>query len=191
VFPASDVEVRVSSSYTGASDRGAVYWGIKARPQATVVAVRTFAEPDYDALIRSVWAESKHDWVRTPSEPPEYTKDECLPFNRVCPSEGKLSEMSHIGKYSETWNPDFIWIFQVCARGFKSLPLHTLVLRFRSFQRIARKGRVRGVSAADRIKPRQSRSAGAGGARTALGYLELFNLPAVAVLGPDLIQILR
>lgn len=87
-FPTSNVEISGrSSSYARAADSGrkvkfqfcpecgtTVYWGVEARPEATVVAVGAFADPGFDAPIRTVWTESKHDWVRMPEGVPEHAK---------------------------------------------------------------------------------------------------------------------
>jgi hypothetical protein len=87
-FPTSNVEISGrSSSYTRAADSGrkvmfqfcpecgtTVYWAVEARPEATVVAVGAFADPGFDAPIRTVWTENQHDWVRMPEGVPEHAK---------------------------------------------------------------------------------------------------------------------
>jgi hypothetical protein len=87
-FPTSDFEIRGrSNSCTRASDSGrkvkfqfcpecgsTVYWSVDARAEATVVAVGAFADPAFDAPIRTVWTEKKHDWVRMPAGLPAHLK---------------------------------------------------------------------------------------------------------------------
>ena len=88
VFPTSNVGISGrSSSYTRGADSGrkvkfqfcpecgtTVYWGVEERPEATVVAVGAFADPGFDAPIRTVWTENQHDWVRMPEGVPEHAK---------------------------------------------------------------------------------------------------------------------
>jgi hypothetical protein len=43
-----------------------VYWSGQMRPDLIVVAVGAFNDPDFPAPIRTVWAQSKHEWVQIP-----------------------------------------------------------------------------------------------------------------------------
>jgi hypothetical protein len=46
-----------------------VYWTLDLRPQHIGIAVGNFADPDFRAPMRAVWAQHKHAWVTLPDIP--------------------------------------------------------------------------------------------------------------------------
>src|SRR5580765_5879635 len=46
-----------------------VFWESERLPELISVAVGAFADPHFPAPVRTVWTESKHDWLAFPSIP--------------------------------------------------------------------------------------------------------------------------
>ena len=44
-----------------------VFWGGEQAPDTICVAVGTFADPDFPAPSRTIWTETKHDWLPFPT----------------------------------------------------------------------------------------------------------------------------
>lgn len=51
-----------------------VYWESEKTPELLSVAVGCFADPHFPAPVRTVWTESKHDWLAFPTTIPHYPK---------------------------------------------------------------------------------------------------------------------
>ena len=52
-----------------------VYWESEATPELVSVAVGSFADPQFPAPVRTVWTESKHDWLAFPASLPHHSKN--------------------------------------------------------------------------------------------------------------------
>ena len=52
-----------------------VYWESEATPDRLSVAVGSFADPTFPAPVRTVWTESKHEWLPFPATLPYHRKN--------------------------------------------------------------------------------------------------------------------
>ena len=52
-----------------------VFWESERLPDLLSVAVGTFADPHFPAPVRTVWTESKHDWLAFPASIPHHSKN--------------------------------------------------------------------------------------------------------------------
>jgi len=52
-----------------------VFWESERTPELLSVAVGSFADPHFPAPVRTVWTESKHDWLAFPASIPHYSKN--------------------------------------------------------------------------------------------------------------------
>ena len=52
-----------------------VFWEAEGTPDRISVAVGCFADPDFPAPVRTVWAENKHHWLPFPESIPHHTKN--------------------------------------------------------------------------------------------------------------------
>jgi hypothetical protein len=52
-----------------------VFWESERQPELVSVAVGCFADPHFPAPVRTVWTESKHDWLAFPTAIPHHPKN--------------------------------------------------------------------------------------------------------------------
>ena len=51
-----------------------VFWENERQPDMVSVAVGAFADPHFPAPVRTVWTESKHEWLAFPAQLPHHPK---------------------------------------------------------------------------------------------------------------------
>ena len=72
---------RVADSGTGMNQHfcptcgSTVYWESEKTPELVSVAVGSFADPKFPAPVRTVWTESKHEWLPFPAAIPHHRKN--------------------------------------------------------------------------------------------------------------------
>ena len=49
-----------------------VYWESQASPDLLSVAVGCFADPDFPPPVRTIWTETRHDWLPFPDRIPHF-----------------------------------------------------------------------------------------------------------------------
>jgi hypothetical protein len=52
-----------------------VFWEAEGTPDRISVAVGCFADPDFPAPVRTVWAENKHEWLPFPETIPRHRQN--------------------------------------------------------------------------------------------------------------------
>jgi len=52
-----------------------VFWEAEGTPDMISVAVGCFADPDFPAPVRTVWAENKHEWLPFPPAIPRHPRN--------------------------------------------------------------------------------------------------------------------